>query len=103
MDPAALDLAGSPGAPPGGARAVATARQLAGESPLPPSAGWDLHRAAEALGAAGQAADAACELGLRIAGDDLLLQAALLKALSADLSDLGRPGAARTDPAASHG
>lgn len=76
------------------ARAVATAQRLAGEIPLPPSVGWDLHRAAEALGTNGHVADAvtACELGLRIAGDDLLLQAALLKELSADLSDLGRHG-----------
>jgi tetratricopeptide (TPR) repeat protein len=73
-------------------RAVATAYTLAGEVPLPPSVGWDLHRAAEILGTAGKFADAvaACDLALRVAGDDLLLQAAVLKELSADLSDLGR-------------
>lgn len=67
-------------------RAVATAQRLAGEIPLPPSTGWDLHRAAEALGAAGHVADAAaaCELGLRLAGDDPLLRAALLKAMPAN-------------------
>lgn len=67
-------------------RAVATARALAEEVPLPSSVGWDLHRAAEALGTAGHAEDAvaACELGLRIAGDDQPLRAALLKALPAD-------------------
>ncbi|GAB1512315.1 hypothetical protein [Actinophytocola sp. KF-1] len=72
------------------ARAVATAQRLAEEVPLPPSVGWDLHRAAEALGTHGRFAEAvaACRLALRIEGDDLL-RAALLKELSADLADLG--------------
>ncbi len=74
------------------ARAVATAHRLAEEIPLPPSVGWDLHRAAEALGTHGRFTDAvaACHLALRIAGDDVLLRAALLKELAADLADLGR-------------
>jgi tetratricopeptide (TPR) repeat protein len=74
------------------ARALPAARVLVAEPSLPPTVGWDLYRAAESLGAKGRFTEAveACELALRAAGDDVLIRAAVLKEMSADLADLGR-------------